>query len=272
MHRLTAVVLSLISSAALACPGAPMCVLIAPGDRLNVPENAPAFVAPKVFDADRFTLRTADAGVRELTQFEDQGSYGVGLFAPGPIARGQLLILESTANTCGKSGTVQSVDVGVTEAAPFPSAVGEVVLGEPSGFVRPEGVKGDCTPEAEIPAVQRSVSVILPADALPWLSLMRVKVNGSGPNFGHLARSVTLGEPTLVGHVIFDCNRSTQVVTQPLVVELEIAGRAEVVRAESMVAMDCRVAPPPPSGCSSVPLLSLGVLAVWLARRRAQGR
>jgi hypothetical protein len=59
--------------------------------------------------------------------------------------------------------------------------------------------------------------------------------------------------------------------TVPLTVELELPGRTELVTSTSMIEVDCGVAPAVPlRGCSSVPVLSIGVLALWLARRRAQ--
>lgn len=270
MHRLTAVLLSLSASAALACVGAPICIPLAPGDRLNVPANAPAFVAPMRGGTLTLSVAGMDGGVRELDALPGSVEYAGGLYAPGPIASGQMLTLQSSVESCG-AATPETAVVTVLDPAPFPSAVGDVVLGEATGYLRPSGgVNADCSPESQLSAAKRSVSVILPDDALPWLSVLRVKVNGSSPAFGHLARSVTQGRPTLVGEASFDCNHNRDVVSVPLSVVLELPGRAEVVRSESMIEVDCSVAPPAPSGCSSVPALSLGVLALWLRRRRSR--
>lgn len=270
MYRSIAVVISLSASVALACAGLPLCIPLAPGDRLNVPANAPAFVAARGFSEDsKLTLRV-DGGVRELELLDGgSGSYELGFYAPGPIVRGQQLVLESNVSTCGLS-TLPRSEVSVIDAAPFPTSLGEVVLGDATGYVRPEGANADCSPTSEFSAAKRTVSLLFPDDVTPWLALMRVRVNDARPTFGHLARSVNPGTPTLVGEISFDCNESRQKVTRELKLELEIPGRTELISATSMVEIDCSVAPPKPlpkTGCSSAPVLSLGALVLWLTRR-----
>lgn len=274
MQRIILLVTVLGSAVALACSGAPLCVPLAPGDRLLVPANAPAFVAATSSSSEPGTLTVrltgvADGGVRALEPLDASVREEFTLYAPGPLARGDLLTVESDVPTCASS-LAPTAAVSVIDAAPFPSEVGTVVLGEPAGTLRGAGgIRGDCRPVRELPAVKRSVSVILPDAALPWLSVARVRVNGARADFGHLARSVTPGTPTLVGEVTSDCDVTRGVHQQALTIELEIAGRGEILRAESVVPMDCSVAPPAPAaGCTAVPGSALGLLALAFCLRR----
>ena len=270
MHRITLLVTTFAASAALACVGVPICPPIAPGDRLLVPANAPAFVGPNGsgFGGVVVLTRTSsDGGVATLELLGD-GLGWFNLYAPGPLARGDLFTLATDAGNCGPT----TAAVSVVDAAPFPGGLGTVSLGDPSGFLRPEGISEYCGPEREVPAVGRAVSVSFPGEVIPWLSVMRVRVKGTDADFGHLARSVIPGRPTLIGRLTTYCGVSRGVKQQPLVVELEIAGRAELLTAESVVELDCGLAPPTPAaGCVSVPgpALLLLVLAWWRVRARA---
>ena len=228
----------------------------------------PAFVASTYFGmAVPLTLTGEDGGMRNLEAL-DGGPQWMTLYAPGPIARGDLFTLAIDAGpSCGRS----TAAVSVIDAAPFPTDLGTISFGPPAGFLRPGGgTNGDCTPEFQVPAAQRAVSVIFPDEVLPWVSVMRVKVNGADADYGHLSRSVTPGTPTLIGQLVTDCGVSRGVHRQGIAVVLEIAGRAEVIRVDSTVDIDCSVAPPAPAaGCNVMPGTMLVLLAVWLRARRS---
>lgn len=269
MQKIILVVVSLTASVAL-CVGAPLCYPIAPGDRLLVPANAPAFVGPGYSETATLTLREAatDAGVRELARLDGGTQFGFILYAPGPLVRGDLITLESSEGTCG-SLTPSRADVSVLEVSPFPTELGTISFGDPVGFLAQER-RFDGTPDQQIPSVRRDVLVTFPDAVLPWLSVTRVTVNFAQPSYGHLARLVTPGTPTVVGSVVTNCHQSRNTVTKPVEVALELAGSGMVPRGEATVEMDCKVAPA--AGCSAVPGSVLGLLALWLARRRFNAR
>jgi hypothetical protein len=275
MHRILAVV-SLSASVSFGA-GAPLCYPIVPGDRLLVPANAPAFVGPiDNYQQGKLTVREAgtDAGVRELEPIDGGARpYYFALFAPGPIARGQLLILESDKGTCTTPAPARS-EVSVLDAAPFPAELGTISFGENVGFLNyPRTYRpaiGSPQDDAE-PSVKRDVLVVFPEEVHPWLSMMRVTVNGSDSTFGHLARAVTPGTPTVAGSVVMTCLRSRDKFTKDVDVALEIPGHPDVVHVQTSTELDCGKAPPAP-GCSSVPVLSLGLLGLWLSRRLGRRR
>lgn len=261
MHRILAVV-SLSASVAMGAGVAP-CYVIVPGDRLSVPANAPAFIGPVGYSEVATLSVYEDGGVRQLERLDGGTPYYFALFNPGAIARGQQLILESDQRTCTTAAPSRAA-VSVIDSAPFPTELGEVTFGEEVGFL--DYNRRDL-PQDGVPSVKRDVLVNLPTETHPWLSVMRVTVNGSDTTYGHLARSVTAGTPTVVGSLVTACNGSTSKSTKPVDVALEIPGYAGTVHAESSIEVDCSKAPPAP-GCSSVPVLSLAALGLWLRRRR----
>ena len=262
MHRILAVV-SLSASVAMGAGAAP-CYPIVPGDRLSVPANAPAFVGPTSGTEGTLSI-LEDGGVRALDRLDGGVPYFFALFAPGSIARGQQLILESDQRTCTTAAPSRAA-VSVIDAAPFPTELGEVTFGEDVGFL--DYNRRDL-PQDGVPSVKRDVLVNLPTEVHPWLSVMRVTINASDTTYGHLARSVTAGTPTVVGSVVTACNRSTNKFAKSVDVALELPGYAGTVHAESTIEIDCSKAPPAP-GCSSVPVISLAALGLWLRRRRVR--
>lgn len=264
MHRV-AMVVSLSASVAMGAGAAP-CYVIVPGDRLSVPANAPAFVAPVGFSEEGTLSVYEDGGVRELERVDGGARpYYFALFNPGAITRGQQLILESDQRTCTAAAPSRAA-VSVIDAAPFPTELGEVTFGEASGFLNSS--RRPLPPDG-VPSVKRDVQVTFPTEVHPWLSVMRVTLNGSDTTYGHLARSVTSGSPTVVGSITVECNQSSRKITQPVDVALEIPGYAGVVHVEATTELDCSLAPPAP-GCSSVPVISLAALGLWLRRRRVR--
>jgi hypothetical protein len=260
-------VVSLSASVAMGA-GAVPCYPIVPGDRLSVPANAPAFVAPVGFGDVGSLWVLEDGGVRELERLDGGARpYFFALFAPGAIARGQQLILESDRPTCTAAAPAPAA-VSVIDAAPFPTELGTVSFGETSGFLNSS--RRPLPPDGA-PSVKRDVQVTFPTEVHPWLSVMRVTLNGSDTTYGHLARSVTSGSPTVVGSIMVECNQSSRKITQPVDVALEIPGYAGTVHAEATTELDCSLAPPAP-GCSSVPVISLAALGLWLRRRALRAR